>query len=69
MYNINKGILYSYIDIYNNILLCKFYKNIHINGGGAIQNDGAGTARSRSQTQLKIYRLGVANRSQLALML
>lgn len=31
MYNIDKGILYSYIDIYNNILLCKFYKNIYIN--------------------------------------
>ena len=69
MYNINKGILYSYIDIYNNILLCKFYKNIYNKWGGAVQNDGAGAARSSSQTQLKIYRLAVANRSQLALTL
>ena len=42
----------------------KSTKTFYINGGGAIQNDKAGTARSRSQIQLKIYRLAVANRSQ-----
>lgn len=66
IYNMHNGYyVFIYIHIYLYIVVQNPQKHLY-KWGGAVQNDGARAARSSSQTQLKIYRLGVANRSQLA---